>query len=145
MARQLDKQLDILYNQGYRRFLNGGALGFDLLAAERVLLLRQQHPDVQLVMVLPCPTQTQHWPEIACRRYEHVMLHTDEMRVLSPMYFNGCMMIRNRHMVDRSHICLCYLCKPKGGTMSTVAYACSQGLHMINLAMESASALRGNA
>lgn len=45
------------------------------------------------------------------------------------------MMVRNRFMVDRSALCVCYLNKMKGGTMSTVAYAVQEKLSVLNLAM----------
>ena len=38
-------------------------------------------------------------------------------------------------MVDRSALCVCYLNKMKGGTMSTVAYAVQEKLSVLNLAM----------
>lgn len=135
LVRQLDEALDKLYGQGFRYFMNGGALGFDLLAAQRVLALRQRHSDVRLVMVLPCGDQALRWRKRDCERYEAILYAADETRVLSPTYYEGCMLVRNRHMVDRSSLCLCYLTKPKGGTVSTVAYAMRQHVPVINLAM----------
>ena len=44
------------------------------------------------------------------------------------------MMVRNRYMVDRSSLCLCYLRKASGGTKSTVDYAKKAGLQLLNLA-----------
>ncbi len=129
----LDQMIGALYRRGYRRFFSGGALGFDLLAAQRVLLFRETHPDVRLIMAIPCADQTAKWPDAECRRYERMLYHADETRVLAPHYYAGCMMVRNRHMVDRSSLCVCYLYKPKGGTMATVAYAASKGLTLLNL------------
>lgn len=126
--------LALLYGQGYRRFFNGAALGFDQLAAERVLALRGRHPDVQLIMAIPCEGQNRHWSPEQCSRYSRILDAADECRVLARHYFNGCMNIRNRHMVDRASLCICYLNQPKGGTMSTVAYAVTSGLSVINLA-----------
>ena len=41
---------------------------------------------------------------------------------------------RNRHLVDNSSICICYLTENSGGTFYTVNYAKKQGLTVINLA-----------
>lgn len=131
----LDQLMEALYRRGYRRFLSGGALGFDLLAAHRVLLFRETHPDVRLIMVIPCANQTAMWPEAECRHYERVLYQADETRVLASCYYQGCMMVRNRHIVDRASVCVCFLYKPKGGTMSTVAYAVSKNLVLLNLTM----------
>lgn len=132
---KLDLLLPKLYQQGYRRFFCGGALGFDTLAAEAVMRLQAAYSDVMLVMAIPCATQAMHWNEADTRRYEHILYAADETHVLSPAYYNGCMMVRNRFMVDRSALCICYLNKMKGGTMSTVAYAVQEKLSVLNLAM----------
>lgn len=135
VSAKLDRLLLRLYQQGYRRFLCGGALGFDTLAAEAVMHLQATCPDVMLVMAIPCATQAMRWSEADTRRYEQILYAADETHVLSPAYYNGCMMVRNRFMVDRSALCVCYLNKMKGGTMSTVAYAVQEKLSVLNLAM----------
>ncbi|MGN1019142.1 MAG: SLOG family protein [Aristaeellaceae bacterium] len=136
LTSKLDRMLEQLYSRGYRDFLSGGALGFDLLAAEAVLSLRQAHPDVRLIMVLPCSNQTSRWTEQDCRRYERILYAADETRVLSPAYYEGCMLVRNRHMVDHCALCLCYMTAPRGGTLSTVSYALKEAVPVINLAMD---------
>ena len=41
---------------------------------------------------------------------------------------------RNRHLVDNSSICICYLTKPTGGTAYTVNYARRCSLQILNIA-----------
>lgn len=135
LTERLDDQLRELYHKGYRDFLCGGALGFDMLAAERVIHLQPDCPGMRLIMVLPCSTQTRSWTDAETRRYERILYAADDTIVLSPAYYDGCMLVRNRHMVDHSSLCLCFMVEPKGGTVSTVAYAAKQGLPIINLAM----------
>ena len=135
VSARLDTLLQALYAKGYRQFLCGGALGFDTLAAEAVIRLQAMHGDVRLIMAIPCSTQAQRWSAEDTRRYERILYAADETHVLSPVYYNGCMMVRNRFMVDRSALCVCYLNKMKGGTMSTVAYAVQEKLSVINVAI----------
>lgn len=135
LTAELDQVLEELYQRGFSIFYNGGAVGFDLLAAERVLLLRDRHTDVQLVMALPCADQTARWQASDVRRYEHILYQANKTHVLSPRYYDGCMQARNRYMVEHSDLCVCYMHLNKGGTASTVAYAMQQGLPVINLAM----------
>ena len=40
---------------------------------------------------------------------------------------------RNRHLVDNSSVCVCYLTKDSGGTAYTVRYAKEKGLEIVNL------------
>ena len=138
LVKRLDLILEELYRRGYRRFFSGGALGFDVLAADRVIHLRRNHPDVKLILALPCSTQSRGWNAAECRQYEQILYAADETRVLSQDYYEGCMHVRNRHMVDRSSFCICYLEKTKGGTVSTVAYASQSGVPLLNLAMPDA-------
>lgn len=135
---RLDAALELCYQQGYRDFLCGGALGFDMLAAERVLALQCQHTGVRLIFVIPCGDQVQLWSASQAQRYERLLYAANEIRVLSPFYFEGCMQVRNRHMVDHSDLCICYFRHAKGGTASTVAYAIREQVPVLNVAMDNA-------
>ena len=134
-----------LYRRGFRQFYSGGALGFDLLAAEEVLLLRENLCDLRLVFALPCVDQTGNWPEKEIVRQRQLILLADETRVLSPQYYPGCMMVRNRYMVDRASFCVAYWRGSAGGTASTIRLAVRRGLPVLNLAVpdETALFLRG--
>ena len=138
LLRQLSPLLERLYAQGYRDFLCGGALGFDLYAAGQVVALRRAHPDVRLIFCLPCADQSAKWRAADCARYERLLYLSDETRVLSPRYYEGCMQARNSYMVDRSSLCVCYMKRLGGGTLSTVRYALSQDLPVVNIAVPSA-------
>lgn len=134
----LDALLESLYAKKYRDFLCGGALGFDLYAAERVVALRDRHPDVRLISCIPCTEQSVKWQERDKARYQRLLYLSDEVRVLSRFYYEGCMQVRNRYMVDRSSVCVSYMKRMRGGTFSTVSYALSQDLILVNLAITDA-------
>ena len=134
LADRLDTLLVCLCEHGYRDFLCGAALGFDLLAAERVILLKRRYADVRLLLAIPCQNQTARWHPDDAARYEHVVYHADDTAVLSPHYYEGCMQVRNRFMVDRSSLCICYMTAFRGGTASTVRYAQMQKLPVVNVA-----------
>ncbi len=135
LADRLDQALHALYSHGFRDFLCGGALGFDTLAAQHVLLLRNEHADVRLRMVIPCSSQSANWKESDCRIYEQLLYSADETLVLSPTYYEGCMLVRNRFMVDHSAFCVCFLRHHRGGTMYTALYAMNQEVPVLNLAI----------
>lgn len=138
LIESLAMVLECLYQRGFRDFFSGAALGFDVLAAEQVLELRSRHPDVRLHLAIPCSSQSERWHDADCRRYERLLYNADATHVLSRQYYVGCMQVRNRFMVDRSAMCLCYLRHMKGGTMSTVSYAMEQSCPVLNLAMPGA-------
>lgn len=120
--------------QDYRFFGCGGALGFDTLAAQTVLRLREVYPEIRLILVLPCRDQTRGWKQADVAEYNRIMKAADKVTYTSEQYYSGCMHKRNRHLVDYSSLCICYLTEQSGGTAYTVNYARSQGLKIINVA-----------
>lgn len=134
IAGQLERVIVSLYQRGVRFYGAGGALGFDCLAAQTVLRLRESCPGMKLILVLPCLTQTQGWPAADVAEYERIKRLANKVVYTSQAYTAGCMHKRNRHLVDNSSVCVCYLTKDSGGTAYTVRYAREQGLEVINLA-----------
>ena len=134
ISKHLEDTLITLIEQGYCYFGAGGALDFDTLAAQVVLRLREHYPQIRLILVLPCHNQTRGWPQDSIDIYEDIKRRADEVTYTSENYFRGCMQKRNRHLVDSSSVCICYLTKSTGGTAYTVNYARRMGLRVINLA-----------
>lgn len=120
--------------EGYLYFGAGGALGFDTLAALTVLELKERYPSIRLILVLPCVNQTRGWNKKDVEAYEYIKSKCDKYVYTSKEYTNGCMQKRNRHLVDNSSLCICYLTEDKGGTAYTVNYARQKGLKIINMA-----------
>ena len=108
---------------GYLYFGAGGALGFDTLAAQTVLDLKKDYPQIKLILVLPCKTQTRGWKQEDIEEYNRIMKAADKVVYTSQDYYNGCMHKRNRHLVDNSSLCICYLTERTGGTAYTIDLA----------------------
>ena len=89
---------------------------------------------MKLILVLPCLTQTRGWREEDVAEYERIKAQADKVVYTAQEYTRGCMFKRNRHLVDHSGVCVCYLTKKDGGTAYTVDYAEKQGLGIVNLA-----------
>lgn len=135
VKERLEKVVLDLYNyRGIIYYGAGEALGFDTLAAETVLRLRESCPDIRLILVLPCRNQTRNWKTDDVRRYESIIQSADKVIYTSDLYTDGCMQKRNRRLVDDSSVCVCYQTQPKGGTAYTVSYAKDCGLEIINIA-----------
>lgn len=124
------------YESGYRRFYSGCALGFDTLAAFETVRLRNHFPDVKLILAIPCENQSARWNDADKETYRRIVRMADDRVILSPAYYKGAMMVRNRYMADRSSLCICFLRNMRGGTASTVRYALIQNrIRIINLAV----------
>lgn len=135
IVERLERVIISLYQRGVRFYGAGGARGFDALAAQTVLRLRENCPGMKLILVLPCLTQTRGWPAVDVAEYERIKGLADKVVYTSQAYTAGCMHKRNRHLVDNSSVCVCYLTQDSGGTAYTVRYARNRGLEVINLAV----------
>ncbi len=131
----LEKTIVELIERGVVFFGSGAALGFDQMAAEAVLRLKEGYPHIRLVMVLPCPPEQQSlkWNDEQKKRYYEILEQADKVRILSPQYTDKCMHDRNRSMVDCSASHICYLREQHGGTFYTVRYAEQCGLKILRL------------
>lgn len=123
-----------LYQRGIRYYGTGGAIGFDALAAKAVLAMKEECPGIKLILVLPCLAQTRGWKRKDIEEYESIKSRADKVVYTSQEYTTGCMYKRNRHLVDNSGVCVCYMNRSSGGTAYTVRYAQEQGLEIINIA-----------
>lgn len=137
LSAQLETTVRSLIGSGIIYFRAGGALGFDTLAAETVLRLRDEFPQIKLNLMLPCHDQTSDWGKKDIARYEDILKRADEyVYAFDGNYLPGCMLERDRLLVDGSSICVAYCRRPMGGSAYTVRYARKQGLKLIMLGQE---------
>ncbi len=125
--------IEKLYEEGYRIFKAGGAIGFDRIAADAVIALRQKHSDVELHVYIPCLDQNKFFSESENEHYLAQMRSANKVMCMRKSYTKGCMYERNRALVDGSDTLICYLRKNSGGTAYTVNYAIEQNKHVIRL------------
>lgn len=129
LKRRLARAVDRAWEEGFRHFICGMARGCDLYFCQAALALRERRPGVTVEGAVPCPTQADSWPEAERALRDGLLLRCDLESMVQHSYSRGCMMRRNRYMVDRSsHIIAVYNGVPRGGTASTLLYAMRQGL-----------------
>lgn len=133
IEKVLEKRITELIEKGVRYFGAGGALGFDTMAALIVLKLKERYPQVKLILVLPCKNQTEKWQQKDIDVYEYIKSKCDKYVYTSQHYYNGCMLKRNKHLVDNSGYCICYLTNENSGTAFTVNYAKKNNLVIYNI------------
>ena len=80
--RELENDIDLPYlkecvqgiiDRGYETFLCGMAWGFDLLAAQAVLELKEDNPQIKLIACVPCPGQEKNFPEEEKIKYKEII------------------------------------------------------------------------
>lgn len=129
----LGKIIDELYNNGVREFRAGGAIGFDTLAALKVISYRELHPDVRLHLILPCRDQDSRWGDYDKKTYRYIIRCADSVSYIENTYTPDCMHRRNRSLVNGADFCVAYLSRGEGGSAYTVNFANRSGVKVINL------------
>lgn len=123
-----------LVDTGYTDFFSGMAEGTDVWAAMAVLALKKENPALRLHCVLPCEGQADGWSALARERYFSILEQADEVMYVSREYHKGCMLERNRYLVDHTACLLAvYNGEWRGGTAMTVRYARKLGREIIVL------------
>ena len=133
LPRLLDRVLSGYCERGAVTFRAGGAVGFDTVAALKVLELKERYPNVRLELVLPCRNQTENWEDAAVRTYRYVLERADDVKFLFDTYVEGCMLERDRRLGEGSDVCIAYCTRNRGGTAYTFAYALRMGVEVLNL------------
>ena len=124
-----------LINDGCRTFYSGMAMGFDIIAAETVLFLKNAYKDIniELVCVLPFEGQSDSFSNIWRQRYYDVLENCDRKIILSDDYFAGCYQKRNEFMGDNCDYVLTWYDGKAGGTRNTIDYAAKKQRYIINI------------
>lgn len=113
----------LITTKGVTYFYAGGALGFDTLAADCVLVLKNKYPFIKLFLALPCKDQHKKWNSMEKSHYEDILQSADMVHYASDEYTEGCMFARNDYMVEHSKYCISFLRRSNGGTFYTVSKA----------------------
>ena len=133
MPDLLTRAINYAYNEGCRDFFSGGAVGFDTFAAREVIRFRISHPDVRLVMLLPCIAQDEMWSEAQKNSYEYILKNADEVVYVNEEYTPDCMRKRNLALAEQCDIMVSYVSYSKSGSAQTENMAARLGKRVYNL------------
>ncbi len=124
---------DLLRSHYYVEFLVGRNGDFDQMVSSTVLRCKRSVRDdnSSLMLVLPYPTsEFENNEDSFYNYYDEIEICEESARA----HFKGAMQFRNRHMVDRADLIVCYIERNEGGAYQTVQYAKKQDKKIINLA-----------
>lgn len=121
-----------LINKGVDTFLIGMAVGFD---SKCFLVLEQLKNEysIKLIACIPCANQDKSFTLAQKKEYARMLEVADQKIMVGVEYTSGCMLKRNRFMVDNADYLVCYLREQKGGTAYTVNYAKSKNKNIIEV------------
>lgn len=136
LKERLAAALEDAYAKGMRHFICGMAQGADFYFCEAALALRDRRPGVTVEAALPCEEQAARWKERDRNRYYRLIAQCDYETMVQHHYDKGCMLRRDRYMVDRSAMIIAVYGGVLGGTMYTLSYAMKKGLELKILDVE---------
>lgn len=129
----LDDYLQKLLNEReYLDFLVGRNGDFDQLCSSAVLRAKKRYRDDNSSLILVLPYDTAHYRDNQ-DGYED---YYDDIEVCfdaSRTHPKGAIQKRNRYMVDRADLIMCYIDHESGGAYQTIQYAKKQGKEIINI------------
>lgn len=139
MKTRLEEKIECCLDNGKSIFLNGCMSGFDILAGETVLKIRQYRPEIVCVTVAPFRIdffENANWTPEWKRRALGVYLQSNLSFSLSENYRKGIYYERDRFLVDHSSLLICYYAGTGGGTKYTLDYAQQNSVLIQNVFME---------
>lgn len=135
LRRQLRLAIEEAVEAGCRDFLCGMALGADTLAAQEVLALRDDRPELRLIAAIPCPGQAGRWSIADRRRYQDLLEQADGRYTACPTYTPYAMGARNLWMVEHASRLIAVTDGSPGGTANTIRMAEDRGLVIVRIAL----------
>lgn len=117
------EEITSLAEKGVRYFQTGMARGIDLMCGEIVLDLQKRYK-LELICVIPCLNQSMGWRREDLDTYDRLLrAAAGVVQVTGRRYSKGCMLKRDRYLVDTAQYLISVFDGKKGGTMFTVHYA----------------------
>ena len=135
MIRAKNILVRLIREQNVRYFGVGGAVGFDMLAAEYLLHLKaHEEQQIRIISVLPYPgwRETEEWDDQLRLREDWILRQCDKVVYVRQEYEKGVFLLRDRKLVDGSGYCVSYCNRPNTGTAYTVKYAMKRGVKVLN-------------
>jgi uncharacterized phage-like protein YoqJ len=119
----LQKEIRLALADGYTSFVSGMARGVDLWAAQLVLDLKKENPNLQLLCAVPYAGFAKKWPTEWQRQFHAVLAAADDVKVFHPSFSYASFQERNRWMVDHSARIIAVYHGERGETYNTIRYA----------------------
>lgn len=127
-----DQIRKLLKEHEYVEFLVGRNGDFDQCVSSSVLRVRKNYRDdnSSLILILPYPTSEYINNE---QYFEEYYNEIEVSYAASKAHPKSAFQIRNREMVDKADLIICFVEENTGGAWQTVKYAIEQGKTVINL------------
>lgn len=134
----IEKQLEtmvksIITSEDYVEFLVGRDGDFDQIASSTIrrIIQANDYGNSSLVLILPYMTaEYRNNQDNFHKYYDYVEICSESAK----SHYKAAIQVRNRYMIDRSDLVICYIERKNGGAYKSVQYALTQGKTVKNIA-----------
>ena len=134
IEKHLDNLLyDLITQKEYVEFLIGRDGEFDLLASSAIRRAVKNYSSGNTAFILVLPYLKAEYRD----NEQNFLDYYDEVEICeesSSVHFKSAIQVRNRSMIDRSDLVVCWIQHKSGGAYATIQYAEKQNRRIINLA-----------
>ena len=134
IEKHLDNLLyDLITQKEYVEFLIGRDGEFDLLASSAIRRAVKNYSSGNTAFILVLPYVKAEYRD----NEQNFLDYYDEVEICgesSAVHFKSAIQVRNRSMIDRSDLVVCWIQHKSGGAYKTIQYAEKQNRRIINLA-----------
>ena len=134
---RLSDEIEAAIGRGKVNIVSGAMSGFDTMAAEQVIRLKETHPQIQCILIAPFAIRffnDRNWTPEWETRLRAIIKRADFAISLSEHCYQGACFDRNRVIVDMSSEVITYYDGGSGGTKYTVDYAIGCNKPVCNIA-----------
>lgn len=134
----IEKQLEtmvrnIITSEDYVEFLVGRDGDFDQIASSTIRRIMQanDYGNSSLILILPYMTAEYR------NNQDNFHKYYDDVEICSKSaksHYKAAIQVRNRYMIDRSDLVICYIEQKSGGAYKSLQYALTQGKNVKNIA-----------
>lgn len=123
--KQLIKEqvIYLIEDFGVSHFISGVDLGISQYAAEIVLALKRDYPEITLECIIPSENHATKWMVAQRERYFSILERCDKETLLQRHHTKDCMKKRNNHIISQSTYVLAVWNGRPGGTRNIVSIA----------------------
>lgn len=99
---------DQIHGNHISRFITTVNIGVEMLAAEEVLRIKKNTPQVMLTSVLPFEGQANEWPEPLRDRYFSIHKQSDDVHSVQLRFDDTCAYNTRDYLTDRADVLLAF-------------------------------------
>lgn len=131
LSKDLNAKIEKAINEyGITTFYVGDRGDFDRQAAGAVMSIKHKYPNIRLVLVLPYFTnKLNEYKKYYEQSYDEIFIPQE----LIGVHPKSAITKRNRIMVDKSDLIICYIRREHGGANNTIKYAKQKNKNIISI------------